>query len=195
MENYRIYLAEYRKLETNRLSLRPIDLKDTEDMFEYSSDVENTYYIYPTHLTPKDTKFSIANYFMSEPLGKYGVELKEQGKLIGTIDLRIKPVQLSAEIGYVLSPSYQGKGYATEAAQAILDFAFEVLELEKVTATCNSENIESEALMLRLGMKKEGELRHHQIWKGGEWINLLQYGILRDEYISKRKATKKTTFK
>lgn len=186
MENYRIFLAEHRKLETNRLRLRPIDLKDTEDMFEYSSDVENTYYIYPAHLTLADTRFSIANYFMSEPLGKYGIELKEEGKLIGTIDLRIKPVQQSAEIGYVLNPAYQGKGYATEAAQAILAFAFDVLELEKVSATCNSENVESESLMLRLGMKKEGELRHHQVWKAGEWINLLQYAILREEYLVKR---------
>lgn len=185
MENYRIFLAEHRTLETDRLILRPIDLEDTEDMFVFSSNVENTYYIYPTHLTLDDTRFSIANYFMSEPLGKYGIELKEAGKLIGTIDLRIKPAQLSAEIGYVLSHDYQGKGYATEAAQAILDFAFRVLELEKVSATCNSENVESEALMLRLGMKKEGELRRYQVWKTGEWINLLHYGILRAEYFSK----------
>lgn len=195
MENYRIFLADYRKLETDRLSLRPIDLEDTKDMFAYSSDIENTYYIYPAHLTLEDTRFSIANYFMSEPLGKYGIELKEEGKLIGTIDLRIKPAQLSAEIGYVLSHDYQGKGYATEAARAILDFAFEVLELEKVSATCNSENIESEALMLRLGMKKEGELRRYQIWKSGEWINLLQYGILRADYFQNGKIVKKTTLK
>ncbi len=185
MENYRIFLAEHRELETERLRLRPVTLEDTEDMFEYSSNVENTYYIYPAHLTLEDTRFSIANYFMSEPLGKYGVELKEEGKLIGTIDLRIKPAQLSAEIGYVLNQNYQGQGYATEAAQAIVNFAFEVLELEKLSATCNSENVESEALMLRLGMRKEGELRSYQVWKAGEWINLLQYGILRDEYYSK----------
>lgn len=186
MENYRIFLAEHRRLETDRLILRPIDLEDTMDMFAYSSDVENTYYVYPTHLTPEDTRFSIANYFMSEPLGKYGIELKEEGKLIGTIDLRIKPAQLSAEISYVLNQDYQGKGYATEAAQAILDFAFTILDLEKVTATCNSENLASEALMLRLGMKKEGEFNRYQVWKSGEWINLLHYGILREEYFSKK---------
>lgn len=186
MENYRIFLAKHRQLETGRLKLRPVVLEDAEDMFEYSSDVENTYYIYPTHLTLEDTRFSIANYFMSEPLGKYGIELKEEGKLIGTIDLRIKPVQMSAEIGYVLNSAYQGQGYATEAAQAILAFAFKVLELEKVSATCNSENTESEALMLRLGMKKEGELRRYQVWKTGEWINLLHYGILREEYFAKQ---------
>lgn len=187
MENYRVFLAEHRIIETERLSLRPIDLGDTQDMFAYSSNIENTYYVYPAHLTLEDTQFSIANYFMSEPLGKYGVELKEERKLVGTIDLRIKPAQRSAEIGYVLSHDYQGQGYATEAAQAILKLAFEVLELEKVSATCNSENVESEALMLRLGMKKEGELRRYQVWKSGEWINLLQYGILRTDFFQKSK--------
>ncbi len=186
MENYRVFLAEYNVIETERLKLRPIDLRDTDDLFEYSSRLDNTYYIYPRHRTPEDTKFAIANYFMDTPLGKYGIELKEEGKLIGTIDIRIKPNRLSAEIGYVLNLDYQGQGYATEAAESMLKFAFEVLELEKVYATCNAENVESEALMIRLGMTKEGELRRYQIWKSGEWINLLQYGILRDEYFKRK---------
>lgn len=185
MENYRIFLAQHNRLETNRLILRPISLTDAKDMFAYSSNAENTYYVYPKHQTLDDTKFTIANYFMSDPLGKYGIELKNEKKLIGSIDLRIRPQQLGAEIGYILNQEYQGQGYATEAVKQIIKFAFETLELEKVAATCNRENIESEALMLRVGMKKEGELRHYQVWKSGEWINLLQYGILRDEFYRK----------
>lgn len=185
MENYRIFLAKHREIETKRLRLRPIDLEDTEDVFDYSSDADNTYYVYPKHRTIDDTIFSIVNYFMNEPLGKYGIELKDEGRLIGTIDIRIKPIKLSAEIGYILSKDYQGQGYATEAADAILKLAFEVLELEKVYATSNSKNSSSEAVMIRLGMKKEGELRHHELWKNGEWIDLLQYAILRDEYFEK----------
>lgn len=182
MENYRIYLAKYRVFETERLRLRPIDLADTDDIFEYSSDAENTYYVYPRHRTIEDTEFSIANYFMSDPLGKYGIELKEEGKLIGTIDIRIKSIRLSAEIGYILNQDYQGQGYATEAAQEILTFAFGILALEKVYATTDARNTASEAVMIRLGMKKEGELRHYELWKSGEWSNLLHYGILSNEY-------------
>ncbi len=185
MENYRIFLAKYREIETKRLKLRPIDLKDIEDVFDYSSDAKNTYYVYPKHRTRDDTIFSIVNYFMNEPLGKYGIELKEEGRLIGSIDIRIKPTKLSAEIGYILNKDYQGQGYVTEAAHAILDLAFEVLELEKVYATSDTRNTPSEAVMIRLGMKKEGELRHYELWKNGEWIDLLQYSILREEYFGR----------
>ncbi len=72
-----------------------------------------------------------------------------------------------------------------EAAQELLKFAFETLELEKVFATCNKENKASAAVMKKLGMTKEADLRHHERWKNGEWIDLLQYGILRDEYFGK----------
>lgn len=173
-------------IETKRLILRRITLADAEDMYEYASDADNTYYVFPTHTSLDDTRFSIANYFMADPLGKFGIELKEEQKMIGSIDIRVDAKRQSGEIGYILNKNYQGNGYVTEAAQALMKFAFEVLELEKVTATCNSENNASEAVMIRLGMQKEGELRNHEIWKNGEWINLLQYGILREEYFENK---------
>ena len=157
-------------------------MADAEDIFEYSSSVSNTYYVYPRHRTIDDTKFSIANYFMRTPLGKYGIELKEEQKLIGTIDLRLEPNRRTGEIGYVLNQNYHRQGYGSEAAETLLSFAFDILELQKVTATCQKGNRASEALLLGLGMKKEGELRDYELWKNGEWVNLLQYGILRAEY-------------
>ncbi|MDN6195424.1 MAG: GNAT family N-acetyltransferase [Atopostipes suicloacalis] len=182
MENYRLYLAKNNKIETNRLKLRPIKMADAEDIYEYSSSASNTYYVYPKHRTLGDTEFSIANYFMVKPLGKYGIELKKENKLIGTIDLRIQARRRSAEIGYILNESYQKLGYGKEAASAILDFAFKELEVQKVVAKCQSKNKASEALMLALGMKKEGELRQYELWKDGQWIDMLQYAILREEY-------------
>lgn len=173
-------------IETKRLRLRPVTLADAADMFEYASDADNTYFVFPQHTTIDDTRFSIANYFMNEPLGKFGIELKDEGKLIGTIDIRVDARKQSAEIGYALNARYQRKGFATEAAFAVMKFGFETLELEKVHATCNKENIASEAVMKKLGMQKEGELRHHELWKNGEWINLLQYGILRHEYFENK---------
>lgn len=182
MDNYALYLAEHRFLETERLCLRPITLADAEDMFEYASVESNTYFVFPAHTTLDDTKFSIANFFMSAPLGKYGIELKEENKLIGTIDLRVNAEKRSGELGYALNADYQKKGYVTEAAQEIMKFAFEVLELEKLTARCIKENVNSEAVMKRLGMKKEAEFKRHTLWKKGEWVDMLHYGILRENY-------------
>lgn len=163
-------------------------MDDAEDIYEYSSSARNTYFVYPRHRTIEDTKFSIANYFMAQPLGKYGIELKSENKLIGTIDLRLQAKRRSGEIGYILNEKYQGQGYGTEAAAAVLSFAFTVLDLQKVTATCQSGNRASEALMLRLGMQKEGVLREYELWKNGEWVDQLQYGILREEYFRQERA-------
>jgi ribosomal-protein-alanine N-acetyltransferase len=185
MDNLNLFLAVNAVLETERLKLRPVTLADAEDMYEYASDDENTYYVFNTHGSVDDTRYSIANFFIANPLGKYGIELKDNQKLIGTIDLRVNMKRSSAEIGYVLNKKYFNKGYTTEAAQELLKFAFEILELEKVFATCNKENKASAAVMKKLGMTKEADLRHHERWKNGEWIDLLQYGILRDEYFGK----------
>lgn len=186
MDNKNLYLAVNNHLETKRLKLRPVTLADAKDMYEYASDEDNTYFIFNTHRTLDDTRFSIANYFMAEPLGKFGIELKEEKKLIGTIDLRIDMRKSKAELGYVLNRHYFGQGYATEAASSLLELAFETFELEKVVSSCDARNQASEAVMKRLGMKKEGRSRHHEIWKNGEWIDMLFYSILKDEYYASK---------
>lgn len=186
MDNLNLYLAVNNHLETERLRLRPVTLMDAEDMFEYASREDNTYYVFNTHRTLADTQFSIANYFMMNPLGKFGIELKNEKKLIGTIDLRVDMKKSKAELGYVLNQAYFKKGYVTEAALKLLELAFETLELEKVVSSCDARNTPSEAVMKRLGMQKEGVSRHHEIWKNGEWINMLFYSILKDEYFSQK---------
>ena len=185
MHNYNLFLAENQTLETERLKLRPVTLRDAEDMFEYASDRNNTYYVFEAHETIDDTRYSIANFFMATPFGKYGIELKDEQKLIGTIDLRVDAEKFSGELGYALNNKYQKNGYMTEAAEALLRLSFETLELEKIYAQCNKKNFASEAVMKRLGMKKEAELRHYMLWKNGEWIDHLQYSILREEYKKK----------
>lgn len=184
MDNLNLYLAVNDHLETERLKLRPVTLTDAEDMFEYASNEETTYYVFNTHRTIEDTRFSIANYFMAEPLGKIGIELKSEQKLIGTIDIRVDMKKSKAEIGYALNRDYFNQGYATEASREMLTLAFETLELEKVVSSCDKRNKASEAVMKKLGMTKEGESRHHEVWKNGEWVDMLFYSILREEYFA-----------
>lgn len=182
MDNLNLFLAVNARLETERLLLRPVTLEDAEDMFEYGSKEDNTYFVFPRHTTIDDTLHSIANYFMASPLGKFGIELKENKKLIGTADIRVDMKKSRAELGYVLNQEYTKQGYATEAAARLVEFAFETLELQKVTATCDARNVSSKAVMKRLGMKEEGHSRNHELWKNGEWMDMLYYGILKEEY-------------
>lgn len=190
MDNVKLYLAEDHMMETERLKLRPITLADAEDMYEYASKEDNTYFVFPRHTSIDDTRHSIATYFMADPLGKFGIELKENNKLIGTADIRVDMTKFKAEVGYVLNQTYSNQGYATEAVKKLVEFAFETLELEKVIATCDARNITSEALMKRLGMTKEGHARKHELWKKGEWVDMLYYGLLKEEYIEQKNSSK-----
>lgn len=186
MDNYKLFLAKNREIETERLLLRPVTLEDAEGMYEYSSNEETTYFVsYNQYQSIDDAYFSIANFFMDQPLGKYGIELKKEKKFIGTIGIHVESQKMNAEIGYILNPKYHRKGYMTEAGRALLALGFEKMELEKIYALCDSRNVASAGVMKKLGMKQEAHRRHHSLSKDGEWIDMLEYAILKDEYFEK----------
>lgn len=70
---------------------------------------------------------------------------------------------------------------ATEAARAVIDFAFDTLELNRVIATTDCRNAPSVALLERLGMKRAGHFRHN-LWFKGEWCDEFHYAVLREEW-------------
>lgn len=69
----------------------------------------------------------------------------------------------------------------TEAAKACVDYAFKELDAWKITTGCVKENLASERIMIKLGLRKEGELRNHQS-VDGEWKDRVVYGLLKSEY-------------
>jgi len=182
LNSYKVLLAKHNRLETERLILRPVSLKDTADMYEYASDEDTTYYVFDRHPSPPDTEEAIVNYFIERPLGKYGIELKQSGKMIGTIELRRKTEDSRATIGYTLNKNYHGKGYMTEAGAAILKLGFDILGLDCIAAMYDERNAASGKVLKRLGMQKEGVLRHVHKWKQGEYFNDVYYSILKSEY-------------
>jgi RimJ/RimL family protein N-acetyltransferase len=87
--------------------------------------------------------------------------------LIGNCGLRLdRPDAHQGDIGYELSPNYWEKGYATEAAIAILVFGFSTLKLHRIWSWCIAENQRSRRLLERLGMQLEGQLRENEYFKG-----------------------------
>lgn len=181
-KKHALALAKHKRIERERLLLRPVSIKDAEDMYEYASDEETTYYVFPRHESIEQTREGIASYFEANPLGKYALELKESGKMIGTIDLRLKDWKHKAQIGYAMNKAYEGNGYMTEAGKAIRALAFEVLELERLEALHDERNETSGRVMERLGMVREGVERHVDKWKNGEWFNDVHYSLLKEEY-------------
>ncbi len=86
-----------------------------------------------------------------------------------------------AEIGYALGAKYRGQGYATEAARALMAYGFTSLDLHRIQADTGSDNSASWRVMERLGMRREKQLQE-AIFKDGEWVDALIYGILADEW-------------
>jgi len=146
-------------------------MRDAGDVFEYASVPEVSRYVsWVPHRTLR-----IPNHFSKHVLYQYekgiptswGIELKENGKLIGTGGYLWWALEHSkAELGYVISNQYWNRGYATETLRKILEFGFEAMSLERIEARCFVENIPSERVMQKCGMKLEGILRSSLYIKG-----------------------------
>ena len=175
-------------LETERLILRRITLDDVDDMFLYGSNEEVSKYVtWNTHKTLSETKEFInfvLNKYEKNQVAPWGIEYKENGKFIGTIDfVWIQPKQKSAEIGYVISQEYWGNGLAAEAAKEVIKLGFEKMDLVRIQARCDVENIGSSRVMEKVGMSFEGIIRKG-IYVKGKHQDIKMYSILNEEFSS-----------
>jgi RimJ/RimL family protein N-acetyltransferase len=89
----------------------------------------------------------------------------------------------AAKLGYAIKASEWGKGYATEAARLLLDFAFGPLGLHRVSAAIGPDNDASIALVKRLGLTHEGRLRDH-VFTNGAWRDSLLFSVLAGEWVN-----------
>lgn len=115
---------------------------------------------------------------------EYAVYLKKDNIFIGFADIEIEyrnKRSIQGEIGYFILPDYWGCGYGTEIAMALLCFGFNELKLHRIVASCNCNNHNSEQIMKKVGMAKEGEFRKAR-YKDGKWDNELKYSILMEEW-------------
>ncbi len=111
------------------------------------------------------------------------IELREERRLSGAIGLRIARADRHAELGYWIGLCDWGQGFCTEAARAVLAYAFETFGLHRVFATYFARNPASGRVLEKLGMASEGRLRGH-VLKWGVFEDLEVRGILREEWLS-----------
>lgn len=86
------------------------------------------------------------------------------------------------ELGYFILQEHTGKGYTTEAARALVNFAFQQLEVERLELQCQADNLASQKVAGRCGFTFEGRLRQHHRKKDGRLVDVLWYGLLRSEW-------------
>lgn len=173
------------QLETERLVIRRFKEEDWEDLYEYLSDEEvvryEPYQAFSIEASQNEAKSR------AESPAFLAVCLKENNKLIGNIYFAKQEFK-TWEIGYVFNRSYQGRGYATEAANAVIAYGFNTRGARRIVAMCNPLNTASWRLLERLGMRREGHLKQNIYFKKDEkgnpiWSDTYEYAILKDEYI------------
>lgn len=170
-------------IETERLILRDASVDDAEDMFEYAKLEEVTKYLsWKPHISVKDSE-KILDLLSKEAKEKdsyvlKAIVLKENDKMIGTIDARIFGDGLKeAEFGYCLNPKYWNKGYMSEALKAFMEALHKEHSVENVFGSFERENIASKRVMQKNEMYYYETVRRNFKNKGE--VELIRYKELR----------------
>jgi RimJ/RimL family protein N-acetyltransferase len=175
-------------LETERLRLRPFTVADAPAVLAIRSRPEVARYLYGDPWNGAEAERAVKErtgedhlHDDDDALG-LAAERRDDGRVVGEMTLWLRSVEhRQGEIGFVFHPDVQGRGYAREAAGAILDLAFGTVRLHRVFGRTDARNAASAGLMRRLGMREEAHFVHGEIFKG-EWGDELVFAILEDEW-------------
>jgi RimJ/RimL family protein N-acetyltransferase len=140
-------------LETDRLLLPPLARRHTADLAAVYADPDVARYIGGSRLDAAGTAEQVARFeqvWSERGFGQSALIDRATGRFLGRAGLHPWPAWDEVELGYVLAASAQGRGYATEAATAWIDTAFDVLGLDRLTANIHPDNRPSRALAERL---------------------------------------------
>ena len=172
-------------IEAERIILRPISIKDNEQVFNYRSDSETNKYqgFVPKELSEFD-KFIAKNptqFNQPESWFQLVIIEKKSNKIIGDIGVHfIGNDNFQCELGCTLSKKQQGKGFATEAMKATIDYLFKALNKHRITASIDPRNTSSIRLLENLNFRKEAHFKQ-SLLINGEWVDDIIYGLLKSE--------------
>ena len=180
-------MHEQPTLETERLLLRPLMQDDAPAIARLAGrrEIADTTISIPHPYSEAQARQWIAetaDLFAKGKSAVFGIQLKSGGNLAGGIGLRDIDTEHSlAELGFWVAVEYWGQGYATEAARAVVGFAFEQLGLNRIHAHHMVRNPASGRALAKLGMKVEGLLRQ-RVRKWGVFEDVVLMAILQQEW-------------
>lgn len=177
---------------TERLTLRFTDPADATAMLAYKSQPDVVRYVPypPLTLDQIEERLAEGGRWSRRTLSAEGdaitiaVVETATGQLVGDVVLIwASEIHRAIEIGYILAPEFTGRGYATEAAKALLSIAFDEFKAHRVVATADVRNSQSLPVLERLRMRCEA--RHvSDHWIKGDWVSTFVYAITEDEWQS-----------
>ncbi|MEN3281456.1 MAG: hypothetical protein V7607_2596 [Solirubrobacteraceae bacterium] len=179
-------------LATERLVLRRFGAADRDPLLAYHSMAEVARYVPWAARSERDIDGVVERKMACTGLAAAGdvievaVTLARDDRLVGDVMIALgSTVHQTAEIGFVFDPRHHGKGYATEAASALVRMCFEEAGLRRLIARTDARNTASHRLCERLGMRREAQLLENE-WMKGELTSEVDYGLLAREWESSR---------
>ncbi|MDD2821883.1 MAG: GNAT family N-acetyltransferase [Flavobacterium sp.] len=177
-----INFSPFPNLETERLFLRRVDVKDVNEIIALRSNPETMKYIpRPLVKTIEDALEHIA--MMDAKIENneginWAITQKDNPKLIGVIGhYRIKPEHYRAEIGYMLLPEFSGKGIISEAVKEVVKYGFKGMQLHSIEAVIDPENNASAKVLEKNGFVKEAHLKENEFFEG-RFLDSVIYSLL-----------------
>lgn len=169
---------------TERLIIRLIEKDDYDDICEYGCDEETGQFMIYWPKSREQIKEFIDECIASISSDKitwyeFVMQLKDNSKVIGNITLEIKEAE--AEMGWISNKEYWNNGYMSEAVMAVIDYAFQHLNIHRIIATCTEKNIASFKVMEKCNMVKIKTEKNHKSLRHGTEVtyNKLTYCIER----------------
>jgi RimJ/RimL family protein N-acetyltransferase len=175
-------------LRTERLVLRPVAESDVERILEYRNRPEVNRWLIHTEVDP-DAYRAACKAAVDDP-DDHTMAVVLDGLVIGTVSLELSdgmgqpgmPARTEAHLGYTFDPDHGGRGYASEAAAAVVDHTFRRLGVRRITAGCFADNAASVRILEKLGMRREqhgvGDSWHAELG----WLDGYTYAILVSEW-------------
>jgi RimJ/RimL family protein N-acetyltransferase len=178
-------MRELPRLKTERLLLRPFTLADAEDVQRLAGDrdIASTTASIPHPYDDGVAEQWIAVHQQRFEEGSWlnlAITRDPDGALVGALGLRFELEHDRAELGYWIGKPYWGRGYATEAARALVQYGFDTLGLHRIFARHFARNPASGRVLQKIGMTHEGHRRQHEKkWRIYEDEEL--YGMLKGD--------------
>jgi RimJ/RimL family protein N-acetyltransferase len=178
-------MAFFEKIETERLRIRVLELKDKESFHAYRNMPE--VYVYQTWgpSTIADAEGFIKKNLATIPnTANTWLQLAiclQDDTLIGDMGIHFLEDDAQVEIGYTLSPDHQGQGYAFEAVKTIMNYLFLTLKKHRITASVDPDNQKSINLLMKLGFRQEAHFVKSILIRG-EWCDDIVFAMLDEDW-------------
>jgi RimJ/RimL family protein N-acetyltransferase len=172
-------------IRTPRLSLRALTVDDLGNHQRLYGDPEVVRFLYDEPLDLEAARTHLEKRLsdvLPEEGGWLNLAVEHDGEYLGEVGLHlVSREHRQCEIGYVMLPAASGRGFATEAATAMVTLCFEELGAHRVVGRIEARNLASARVLERLGMRHEAHLRENEFVKG-EWNDEGIYAITEDEW-------------